>query len=1009
MDRLDQMRERLTSLSDEARSIRSQVPDEFHPDVERIQQQMQRLGERLSELSGGALVMAAGGGQRGQRPLDDARRADPGEVIRLGGPRKADDPWDQESANALTRFYESGAAYSETEQRTEEAKARSGRYVSDTRMIAHQPQANASRGEEQATRGVEASWLDERFGEIARRIEEQKTRSVEPAWLDERFGEIARRIEEALAEIHPENSLLNIGQRFELLEARMSAVLSNVATKGDLKELRVAEAQIEDIGKQLGQLRRQLERLDAIDAHLGTLTEQLSDEHFVRILNQSSGHDSGRLQAIDDQLASIGKQLAHDRLVESATGREAMEAHSRDLGEVRGLIENLIHERRHHDENNASMLETMQQAIIRVLDRIDALELQAASETTETAASASASVAPATTLGGMAEAMKSITEPPPLYSTQQTANSGFMSLGAGSGSASSSAAPKAATPLAAMEKTAPPSAMAAPAPAAPEPAPVPAAPAPVMQAKEPPKLPDMTLSSAPASDFEYQVPRSSIFARNEEETAEATQSPFAIAPFSMDDAFARDMGKGSGKGNQPKAIDPQRHDFIADAHRAKLKAAAKLDSASASDQAKAGAIGAALDKSVDQIKAGTIKPRPRRSFFNLRSPRALMGILTLLAMIPAALFFMPRDRAKVAAPATTNALPYYDGAAKGTGKTGSRDVTVPSLPGDGEILGPGDVLPRKQSQRLEALPPPAPGTYQDASKPGPVTDYEHIDTASLGNDSIALASGVQATARQVAENAAPEPTIAANVTPMERMQEHLLRANGGAAAGASGSLPSAMVGPYSLRLAAAQGDASAQFEVASRLAEGKGADKDMSEAVAWFQRSAEGGFAMAQFRLGTIYERGIGVTRDLTRAQMWYTRSAEQGNVKAMHNLAVMIAGGSGGEPNYELAARWFGEAAVRGLPDSQFNLAVLYENGLGVKKNRTEAYKWLLLSARSGDEQSKARRDALKAELSAADRKAGETLADSWRVMQSDPVANDFRAAGQAWQTGGGGFAGRG
>jgi uncharacterized coiled-coil protein SlyX len=54
--KLHQMRDRLASLSDEARSIRSQVPHEFEPDVERIQQQMQRLGERLSDLSRGALV-----------------------------------------------------------------------------------------------------------------------------------------------------------------------------------------------------------------------------------------------------------------------------------------------------------------------------------------------------------------------------------------------------------------------------------------------------------------------------------------------------------------------------------------------------------------------------------------------------------------------------------------------------------------------------------------------------------------------------------------------------------------------------------------------------------------------------------------------------------------------------------------------------------------------------------------------------------------------------------------
>ena len=59
MTRLEQMRERLASLSDEARSIRAQMPREFEPDVERIQQQMQRLGERLSELSGSFVYQTA--------------------------------------------------------------------------------------------------------------------------------------------------------------------------------------------------------------------------------------------------------------------------------------------------------------------------------------------------------------------------------------------------------------------------------------------------------------------------------------------------------------------------------------------------------------------------------------------------------------------------------------------------------------------------------------------------------------------------------------------------------------------------------------------------------------------------------------------------------------------------------------------------------------------------------------------------------------------------------------
>ncbi len=106
-------------------------------------------------------------------------------------------------------------------------------------------------------------------------------------------------------------------------------------------------------------------------------------------------------------------------------------------------------------------------------------------------------------------------------------------------------------------------------------------------------------------------------------------------------------------------------------------------------------------------------------------------------------------------------------------------------------------------------------------------------------------------------------------------------------------LPPLTVGPQSLRLAAADGNAAAEFEVATRIAEGKGTTQDPKEALRWYQRSASRGFVQAQYRVGTFYERGLAVERDLPRAMVWYQRAAEQGNVKAMHNLAVLSAGAS--------------------------------------------------------------------------------------------------------------------
>jgi len=213
-------------------------------------------------------------------------------------------------------------------------------------------------------------------------------------------------------------------------------------------------------------------------------------------------------------------------------------------------------------------------------------------------------------------------------------------------------------------------------------------------------------------------------------------------------------------------------------------------------------------------------------------------------------------------------------------------------------------------------------------------------------------------------------------------------------------LPPATVGPLSLRLAAAKGDASAEFEAASRLAEGKGTSQNFKEALRWYQRSAAQGFAQAQYRLGTLYERGLGIKADAATARSWYQRAAEQGNVKAMHNLAVLSAGRQNGSPDYATAAQWFTSAAERDLQDSQYNLGVLFESGMGVEQSPKVAMKWFSLAARAGDAESVRRRDALKAQLSPQDLAdvAGQVAAFE-AVRVSDPLINDARAAGEDWK----------
>jgi Sel1 repeat len=193
----------------------------------------------------------------------------------------------------------------------------------------------------------------------------------------------------------------------------------------------------------------------------------------------------------------------------------------------------------------------------------------------------------------------------------------------------------------------------------------------------------------------------------------------------------------------------------------------------------------------------------------------------------------------------------------------------------------------------------------------------------------------------------------------------------------------AQIGSAALRLAAAAGDPSAQFEVAVRYAKGDGVAEDPSEAAAWFLRAALRGNGPAQYRLGICFERGIGVTTDPERAKAWYRRAAEQGVVEAMHNLAVLSLGGDGRPSDYQRAAHWFAEAAERGLLDSQFNLALLYERGLGVDQDLREAYHWYGLAARAGDAEAARRLNWLAPNLAADELLAAEQRLRAWHARE--------------------------
>jgi localization factor PodJL len=201
-----------------------------------------------------------------------------------------------------------------------------------------------------------------------------------------------------------------------------------------------------------------------------------------------------------------------------------------------------------------------------------------------------------------------------------------------------------------------------------------------------------------------------------------------------------------------------------------------------------------------------------------------------------------------------------------------------------------------------------------------------------------------------------------------------------------------------LRQAALGGDPVAVYDMASRLAEGRGYARDLQLAAKLFEKAAAAGLVPAQYRIGNHYEKGLGVPRDAAAAKSWYQRAADSGNARAMHNLAVLLAQGTDGKPDYAAAAEWFRRAAEHGIKDSQFNLAVLLARGLGVTANFAQSYTWFAAAAAQGDEDAAKKRDEIGGRLPAADLAAAKTAAETFRAKTPERAANEVAIPAQGW-----------
>ena len=178
---------------------------------------------------------------------------------------------------------------------------------------------------------------------------------------------------------------------------------------------------------------------------------------------------------------------------------------------------------------------------------------------------------------------------------------------------------------------------------------------------------------------------------------------------------------------------------------------------------------------------------------------------------------------------------------------------------------------------------------------------------------------------------------------------------------------------HAIELLARQGDAMAQYRLGLMYDIGENVEKNNSESVKWFFRSAEQGVAEAQHRLGLLYEYGQGVPKNDVEAAKWYVVAADLGHPEAQYEIGRMYYSALGGlSRNYIIAFDFFRKAAEQGNVKSQHMLGEMYYTGFGVQQSYFHSFVWLSIAEIGGETSSSVRDTSAKA-LSPADLEAAQ------------------------------------
>jgi Sel1 repeat len=223
----------------------------------------------------------SGRGRHAHRPIQPPQYFDP------------DEPWDVQSAEALTHLYESGEGY--VPQGPDDKRGRP------------LPAQQSSTPESRAS---------------------QDPGGIDRAWLDARLAEVTDKLQASLAKINPDKTVEQLTHRLDAIEERFKEVLDRVAQRSDLDGLKLIEAHVVELSAHIEQTRGRLDRIDTLDQRVESIARKLEEgdhqrldaleqmlQDYVSEWRNSNSRTAAALQQLEGTVARVGDTL------------EALEAH----------------------------------------------------------------------------------------------------------------------------------------------------------------------------------------------------------------------------------------------------------------------------------------------------------------------------------------------------------------------------------------------------------------------------------------------------------------------------------------------------------------------------------------------------------------------------------------------------------------------------------------------------------------------------------------------------------